>query len=171
MEKHLSKASEAYDIEAKIHPISQLDAEFITIMIDVLEQKGWEDLAEIVKEYKKIPDQDVLDQLAEYSIAIDDDDLDQDQPERKGGKSSPKEFVEIGGERFRTFALFRMKRIDRWDEDSDGPVFSILINEGPLPGSGQWYMDTYVDFESEEERDKEWKASAAKMKKQNCVFL
>lgn len=169
MEAHLKKATEKYEAEAKIHPISQLDAETISVLIDIIEQRGWTDLSSILKQYKKMDDQDILDMLAEYSISIDED-LAEEQPEQHSKGEKPKEFVEIGGRIFRTFGLFTFRRTTRWDEDRGG-LHCILVNEGPLPGSAQWYMDTFLDFESAELRDREWEGLQSKMKKQNCKFL
>lgn len=112
MGTHLRKASEKYANEKeRIQPISEMDAELITVLIDTIEQRGWTDLSDILKDYKKIDDEMVLDRLAEYSISIDGED-EMDQPEQSYGKKpAPKEFVEIGGRIFRTFGLFTFRRL------------------------------------------------------------
>lgn len=156
--------------EQAIHPFSEIDAEIASVILDIIEQRGWTDLSDILKEYKRQGDGVILDKLSEYSASIEvDDDEGMEQPSKKDfGATTKREFVSIGSHTFRTFALFNFRRTRRWAEKV---VYCIIVNESPMPGSAQWYVDTVIDFESESERDSEWVSLQNKMKKQNCVFL
>jgi len=141
-------ASKADNLEdQKIQPISEIDTEIISVILDIIEQRGWTDLSSILKEYKKSDDSIVLDKLAEYSASIEDiEDESMEQPSKKDfGATTKREFVSIGSHTFRTFALFNFRQTRRWAETV---VYCIIVNESPLPGSAQWYVDTVIDFKS-----------------------
>lgn len=62
--------------------------------------------------------------------------------------------LEIGDRVLMAFHLSSFRRVDGFVDGE--PKYSILLNEGPLPGNKNFYEDTLISFDTEKERDEEW---------------
>jgi len=173
IKKHLKDACEGYacEIANNIRPISTIDAEFISELIDILDKRGGnKELLSIMKSYKKEDDGRVLDELIQYSMSIDDE-TGEDGNETGGkGKNLIIDFIQIKNQYFQAQNLFRLRTFEGWEKEV--PYWGIIINESPLPQSLNWYTDAKIVWETEEERDKGFESLKDKLKNfRNVRFL
>lgn len=131
-------------------------AEVRSVLTNILKHKGLSDLVEIM---------DDLERLLEYKAFVESGQ--ELEPEDRGGT---REYIEIKGQLFFTQGIFRLRR--RYVSGAHGRfTYGITINEGMLPANAHWYIDTAIAFDTESERDEEWRLILTKMRKQNCTFL
>ncbi len=72
MNEYLKASSKKYtklsDKEVLIHPISEIDGEIITEIYEILKKTGINNVADILKEYKYLKDEEIRDKLLQVNI-------------------------------------------------------------------------------------------------------
>ena len=152
MNEHLKKISDNYvSSQSNVNPISKIDAEIIDELTEIVILLGQSSVARILRTYKKDQDLDILTKFRELKDQlqrtrfVEDDERDDDK--------KTIDFVKIKDQYFVAEYLVKIRPVEKFA--SSGPIFQIALNEGPLPTKDQWYMDTFIDFRSKQDRDEE----------------
>jgi len=141
MNKFLKSASQRYCKlkESKdfiINPISEIDAEIIVEIGEIFKKQGLVDLAEILKSYKELKDEEIRDQLMQWNI---------DHPNGKNNKINNfidkvidevieeqklPPFIQINNLRMKLCHLLGLELYERIDEE-ENYKWGIIINPTP----------------------------------------
>lgn len=157
MLKQLRAASEEYPLEEiKISPISVVDAEIISEVIEVAEKIGIKTFRDILLEWKNFPDVDIRDLFRSFNQKF------------KGLK--PDEMIRIGNYTLKVRFLVSLKLEEGYDALRGGKTtYDIVINEDP---SEKTFMcNTHVCFLSRKSRDLEYKLLEERLEDCNIKFL
>ena len=124
----------------------EMSLEVLKALERLLDKKGQTQISSIIKCIGEENDSLIIEVLDDLLENVD-------------GKEDPYQkssyFVGIGDELFKTFGLLRIKKHDYWDENRGTERFGIIINPEPLPAGAEWYLNTVINFSSEDERNKE----------------
>lgn len=156
MNKYLKSAVERYNKEFNkellIHPISEIDVEIITELVQILKKSGRSDILELMKSYKELKDEEIRDQLLQWNI---------DHPANKVITTENKEeepikyppMIQIGDSVLKINFLYGFDLYE--NTDSNGSVkFGIILN--PTPDHVKqvpYYANHKIEWFSEEDRN------------------
>jgi len=99
MNKFLKAASLRYELEeSKIQPISKVDAEIISEIVEVLRKIGIVDIKTILDKYKYLKDEDILNALLQWNIDHPDRPSKDEEAEYSDEKETNHKLLKIGGE-------------------------------------------------------------------------
>jgi len=135
-----------------VHPISREDGSIINKLSKILSMIDIpEKLRGCVRNWKSIPDSDVLSILEEVELDIEQDVEDL--------SSATIDYITIGRSTIKVSSLFSLGTVDTYDQDKCEPVFKIIINESDDPrtlnGNKEVSFDDWADRDIELERLRE----------------
>lgn len=171
MKKHLTECHLYYvnAHDGKIRPISEVDCEIIEQIVSILKTKNQSELAKILDKWKDDSDVKILDQLYQYALGLDDE-----YEDEVSGRASSK-----AGKTMITFK----NKISLWangifsiskeiKKDKNGNLIPYIgINTIELPTNSNWYPDTYIEYDSVEERDGVWNKAQSVMNEIGVEFI
>ena len=161
MKAHLRSAVERFDkIKPKeflINPISEVDCEIITELGEIFKKQGMVDIFEIIRTYKELKDEDILEQLQQWNIdhpngqvrnltSVEEKKIDEEPV-----KYAP--YFNIGDLIFRSFDFKGLEMFERLDE-SGNYKYGVKIN--PTPDHAKQvplYSNYCIEWFSEEDRN------------------
>lgn len=170
---HLVYISKEYDqiVKLGIHPISEIDCEIITELINLAMSKGDDKLVSILSKWKALTDQKILDKIIEYQNETEDPQHNFDSLEVGKKEGLPFPYIEIQDTILAIYYIRSMNKVSRFDRKLNREIFSILINKSPMPQKFDFYVDTLFDYNTEEERDSELASIKEKMIKYGYVIF
>lgn len=133
-----------YKEPLKIHPISEIDAEIIIELQEILKKCDMQTVVNIIREYKFLKDEEIRDKLIQFNIdfsAISSD------PELKDIEYT--DFIVLNEKNFKLKYIFSYEKIERWDYDRNELKYGIHLNKTdekvsekmPLYGNEKlWYF-------------------------------
>jgi len=157
------------------HPISPKDAEiFIEIFLAVKKGRKMVDLAQLMRQYKKVDDDLLLDQLVGFNVDNQHLSADEDKEDEDGNVKRKTYSLEIGGNILFIMGIKNLRKISEYDYIMDRMKYGVMIN--PLPPDATSSKDPYANmaiwFNSEEHRDEEWNSIKVVLEaKHNVIFL
>lgn len=143
MNKYLASACERFlkisDKDYLIHPISEVDCEVFSELVQILTKAGLSEVIEIIKEYKGVKDLEIRDDLLQWNIdhpklgmvKLMNKIADQATEGEKNDWPPPPAFLKIGDLLVREFDLRGIEKYERFDEKKEDYVYGITIN--PMP--------------------------------------
>jgi hypothetical protein len=156
MEKHVRAAVDKYPDTAKqnlIHPVSEIDAQIMVEIMELLKKMEFTAAIDILKEWKRKSDQDIALDLLDLNTSIA-----RDQGSKPAQDNNAPQFIVT--DRYYTVCK---RRIDLWliigydsvDEEIDDEMkYFILLNPTPkLVKSVPFYSNEVLEFKTEKERD------------------
>jgi hypothetical protein len=150
MVPHLVEAVKRYpEIDCHIHPISKIDAEIFQEMLELFKKMNFVAAVDILKNYKRVADEDVLEDIMELNTNVGrakGDEADKDTPLFQ-------RYIIIRGRRLDLFLLIGYDSVDL-EHTERGIVPCIRLN--PTPESAKqvpYYANEIIIFDSEEDRE------------------
>jgi len=156
MTESLREATKEYPIKGvEIAPISVVDAEIISEVVEVAEKFGVKIFRDIVREWKNYSDSDIRDLLRAFNFKF------------KGFKAD--EMVRIGEYTLKVRFLVSLKLEEGYDGIRGKRCYDIVVNEDP--SERMMMCNTHVNFVSRKERDMEYKRLEERLEDCNITFL
>lgn len=158
---HLKLSSDIYDEyeieDQETMPISEIDTECISLIIEITEKLGFKPLRDVLIEWKDHEDKEVRDKLLSLSTSI------------KKPVFSPRHFVEIG-DSFKIDVKFlsTVSVKDHYCFDKNRNIYSIIVNEDPQ--EKVLFANQIVEFLSPDQRDEEIDRLKEALKESNVHF-
>ena len=106
-------------------------------------------------EEQEIRNQNKKEEVDSMRYSVDDDSdmegktLDDELIEHKGGT-----WIDLNGHILDVTHIHRIKKTERYNDFRAKMMYGILINEEPLPMKESFYLNTLINFNSEEHRDR-----------------
>lgn len=162
MNKFLKSAVERYpkkEEERKIHPISNIDGEIITELIEIFKKHEINEVKGILDKYKYLSDEDIRDLLLEYNTNNPEKPKDKDleklrEKEGSGNASSEqmlRELIDFDGEILELWSIKRITKERTYNYKENKLEYGICINKD-LP-ENFLLKDITIKYNEEEERD------------------
>lgn len=136
--KHLKAASDRYKLIAPITSISEKDTNVIALLIDIFEKIYYFELSSILKNWKKIPDDEII-QLLQLWL--------------QEGSIPNKTLIKLGDKEINIQYLQSISSIDSYDNKKMCPIFKIIINQDET--EKLLFSNIEIVFYSDKERKKE----------------
>jgi hypothetical protein len=155
MNKGIKFAAERFDKlkgrDFLINPISNIDGEIICELIEVLRKAGLNEVKEILKSYKEVKDQDILDSLMQWHL--DNSGLANKIVEGEEDEEKKPSFFIIGELMFREYHLLGLETYDYFSEKEQDQVWGIRLNPAlENAKSLPLYSNKEIEFLTEENR-------------------
>lgn len=175
MKGHLKYVASEYVQEADgrgIRPISSVDCEIITQVINILYREGNQQLASILDRWKDVDDNKILNSIISYSENGEEQEMLFDDQDRDG---FTQDFISIRDVTIEARDIFSIKCIEGYDEELCGMVYYIVINdvnESLTSIRGASSVNLILKYASSNQRDEEVALLKTKLKNfRNCRFL
>jgi hypothetical protein len=168
MNKFFKSATDRYSkIKEKdylIAPISEVDAEIIVELSQILKKAGLTEVCEILKNYKELKDEEIRDNLLQWNIdnpsmgvaKLANTLADKLTDDLEGNGEPPRPpYVTIKELTFRVFELRGYVIRDRYDEVLEDLIYELILN--PTPENTKQvplYANYVIEFEDEENRNR-----------------
>lgn len=152
--------------ESGCNPISLTDCQLIEELIRIAPH----DIGQLLSMWKMIPDETFMDFILKYKGNEEEVDTG-DRNKERGKENRPYPYIKINRKMMAVYNIRSMEPLDRYDEDGN-ELYSILINKEPIPVQFAFYVNTMIDFSTEEERDNEIQRIEDKMTEYGyCTFI
>jgi hypothetical protein len=155
MIEHLKQASDKYpeaDQDRTIHPISKTDANIITEIIELFKKMQFSAAVDILKNFKKISDEDTLQNLMELNVNIG-----KMKPSQEGEKETTplfQRYLKTCGRRIDLYLLIHFNAIDLEIKDEGTIKYCIELNPTPKEAKQvPYYANEFIVYETAKERD------------------
>lgn len=125
MEKHL-KSSVDVNLDREINKISQVDAEIIVEIIEIVKKLGHNDLSKILSEWKKRGDDVIRDSLIDFGLDLNNGESIEGSEDEEGFS---KTFILFDNCSIDTYFIVSISKKDKFNPKKGCMVYSILINE------------------------------------------
>jgi hypothetical protein len=102
-----------------------------------------------IRNQNKKEEADPLKYSVDDKTEMDGKTLDDELIEHKGGT-----WIDLNGHTLDVQHIHRMKKTERYNDFRGKMMYGILINEEPLPMKEAFYLNTLINFNSEEHRDR-----------------
>ena len=156
MQEHLEKIVEKDNRQYKdIMPISEMEAEIVTEIIDIFDKIGYGDVAEIMRKFKLQSDSEVFQELLLWN--------------QNGGGIAKKILVNIKDLSIDVYLVKTISLKDSYDHSKAMPIYKIIINEDSTDRSP--YCNQEVVCYSLKERDKLLEELKEKLKYFRIKFI
>lgn len=155
MVEHLKQASDKYpeaDQTRSIHPISKTDANITTEILELFRKMQFSAAVDIVKNYKKISDEETLERLMELNTNIG-----KMKPSSEGEKETTplfQRYLKACGRRIDLYLLIHFDAIDITVKEDNTIKYCIQLN--PTPESAKqvpYYANEFLVYATPQERD------------------
>lgn len=151
---HLQQAIDRYPEEARefhIHPISKHDAEIVSEVIELFRKMGFTAVVDVLKRYKKLADEDILEALVDLNTKIGRKKGEQEQADTEDALFL--RYIKTCGRRIDCFLIIHHDCIEV--EDQTGSLLpAIMLNRTPKDSKQiPMYSNEILVFNSEKERD------------------
>jgi formate dehydrogenase maturation protein FdhE len=172
MKGHLTYAAAEYaqDSDSRgVRPISSVDGQIITELIELLQVKGQGDIAKVLDRWKAIDDQEILDHIVDLSkgelSALDSEILE--------FKDTKVAFIQIKNHIFEAHQLFSIETKSSYKNGRS--LYCLIINgvdENMTSIRGVKKTNVIVEYYSEKQLNNEVESIKKKLTEySNCVFL
>lgn len=150
MNKYLKAASDRYPDEIKdklIHPISDIDGQIVTEIIELFKKLRFKNVVDILNDYKYKSDEDIALALLDVNTNITNN--------KDADNSNPLflRYLNTCGRRLDLFLLIGYDSVD-WVSEKDGIIYVIRLN--PTPDNAKqvpFYANEILEYDNLEDRD------------------
>jgi hypothetical protein len=155
--------------EFLINPISNIDGEIVTEIIELFKKLKANEIVAVLKEYKYKKDTEIRDSLLDLntnfktkSVSIDKELGEEEETEEKSRILYFRDYQETFIKKYFVLGGRKMVFVDK---ETRAEFPSILLNEvSELATSKPMYSNTMLMYESEEERDEDFQMLLSEMK-------
>lgn len=186
MNKYLKSASDSFEkIKQKdylINPISILDCEIMTEIVELFKRGGYDDVVQVLKSYKYLKDEEIRDQLIECNLDFNEeefeefDDIIGDTLEKRVKKLKEKfddkiEFITLGSDRINSNLIFGFRADEQYDLE-DRFTGSLILNPTNVSATKiPLYANHILTFYDESEFEENVNLLERQLEKANIKFI
>lgn len=172
---------------AKKEPKEDLSKDIIKELSIALGKLKLTDLKQILDQYKKKPDEVVVENLLEWNTNFIHRDEQENEDDRIGSviddltdirklrkPPPPEEWIELQNTSFKISFIMRIDRDENYDFSKNKMYYSIIINkieEAASNKSSVLYANTEIHWSTKKERDDYYQELKVKLQKHNIVFI
>lgn len=152
MKSYFKKITRLYFQEKegqKIRPISNMDAQIISELLESLAKIGSVDLKNLVSQWKQSPDEDVLDQLIDYNV----NKLTTGVVTNEEGESSKNKWIDLGGTSIQVKDILSFEKDKYYDVDRAKVVYCIVLNRCSEGHKIPLHANKQIEFLLSDKRD------------------